>query len=78
MEEQIRKWSESGIGQSILKGKHPVTIEEFRNMVPLTRYEDYADILLNKRNDLLPEEPVIWLETTCRFTAANERARIRS
>ena len=64
MVEQIDKWSNSGLGQRILKGKHPRTIEDFRNMVPLTKYEDYADVLLNKRVDMLPEEPVIWLETT--------------
>jgi hypothetical protein len=64
MEEQIKVWSDSGIGQSILKGKHPRNIDEFRRMVPLTKYEDYADILLNRRVDMLPEEPVIWLETT--------------
>lgn len=64
MVEQIDKWSNSGLGQRILKGKHPRTIEDFRAMVPLTRYEDYADVLLNKRVDMLPEEPVIWLETT--------------
>jgi len=64
MEEQIQIWSDSGIGQSILKGKHPQSIAEFREMVPLTKYEDYADILLNKRTEMLPAEPVIWLETT--------------
>jgi len=64
MEEQIRIWSESEIGKRILKGKNPQNIKEFREMVPLTRYEDYADILLNKRTGMLPEEPVIWLETT--------------
>ena len=64
MEEQIRLWSASGLGQSILRGKKPRTIQEFRKMVPLTRYEDYADILLNHRTDMLPAPPVIWLETT--------------
>lgn len=64
MEEQIRLWSDSGLGQSILRGKKPRTIQEFRKMVPLTRYEDYADILLNHRTDMLPAPPVIWLETT--------------
>lgn len=64
MEEQIRLWSESGLGQSILKGKHPRTIDEFRQMVPLTEYEDYADILLSKRPDMLPGNPIIWIQTT--------------
>ncbi len=31
------------IGKAILKGRNPETIEEFRKMVPLTSYEDYAD-----------------------------------
>ena len=49
LEEQIELWSSSGIGQSILKGKYPRTIEEFREMVPLTTYEDYAPMLLSKQ-----------------------------
>ena len=57
MEEQIQMWSDSGLGQSILKGKHPKTLEEFRQMVPLTEYEDYADILLAKQPHMLPGNP---------------------
>ena len=30
MEEQIQLWSRSGLGQSILKGKYPQNLEEFR------------------------------------------------
>ena len=33
-------------------------------MVPLTGYEDYADILLSKQPDMLPGNPVIWIQTT--------------
>lgn len=61
MEEQIQLWSNCGLGQSILKGKHPKNLEEFRKMVPLTEYEDYADILLTKQPDMLPGNPVIWI-----------------
>lgn len=32
--------------------------------MPLTTYEDYADILLPKRGDMLPDEPIIWIQTT--------------
>ncbi len=64
MEEQIQMWSDSGLGQSILKGKHPKTLEEFRQMVPLTEYEDYADILLAKQPHMLPGNPIIWIQTT--------------
>lgn len=64
MEEQISLWSNSTIGKTILKGKNPGNIEEFREMVPLTDYEDYADILLRKDGDSLPGNPVIWIQTT--------------
>lgn len=64
MEEQIRLWTASGVGQKILQGKRPQTVEDFRRTVPLTTYSDYADILLTKRADLLPGDPVIWLQTT--------------
>lgn len=64
MLEQIRKWRASGIGQTILKGRNPETIEEFRKMVPLTSYEDYADSLSLKDKSILPDDPVVWIQTT--------------
>ena len=64
MEEQVKLWSNCGLGQSILKGKHPQNLDEFRKMVPLTTYDDYADILLAKQPDMLPGNPVIWIQTT--------------
>lgn len=62
--EQMELWSSSALGQSILKGKKPTTIDEFRAMVPLTTYEDYAPILLSKQTKALPAEPVLWVQTT--------------
>ncbi|MBQ3009865.1 MAG: GH3 auxin-responsive promoter family protein [Oscillospiraceae bacterium] len=62
--EQIELWSASGLGQSILKGKYPHTVEEFREMVPLTTYEDYAPTLLSKQTSALPCDPVLWVQTT--------------
>ena len=47
MEEQIRLWSNCGLGQSILKGKHPTNLDEFRKMVPLTTYEDTVSFVQN-------------------------------
>lgn len=64
MSEQILLWCRSGLGKRLLKGKSPETIEEFRKMVPLTAYGDYADILLQKKGDMLPGCPVIWIQTT--------------
>lgn len=62
--EEISLWSHSRIGQQILNGKTPQTLEEFRQMVPLTTYSDYADVLLKKQSEGLPGEPVLWIQTT--------------
>lgn len=64
MSEQIILWSESELGRQLLNGKKPKTIEEFRQMVPLTTYGDYADILLQKKGEMLPDNPIIWIQTT--------------
>ncbi len=63
--EQIELLSNSYIGQEIMgKGVKPKTVEEFRKVVPLTTYEDYADILLNKEEDKLPAKTKYWIQTT--------------
>ncbi len=64
MLEQIELWSNCGLGEKLLKGQKPRTIDEFRQTLPLTTFSDYAETLLNKNNDMLPAEPVIWIETT--------------
>lgn len=64
MEEQIHLWSNSLLGDTILDGKRPATIEEFRRQVPYTDYIDYADTLLQKRTSSLPSEPIVWIQTT--------------
>lgn len=64
MQEQIEIWSDSVLGKCIMGEVRPKTVDEFRKMAPLTSYEDYSDILFKRNADLLPEEPVIWIETT--------------
>ena len=49
-----------------MPGTPPKTVEEFRNRVPLTTYEDYAPFLLNKREDVLPTKPLLWGHTSGR------------
>lgn len=62
--EQIQLLSNCELGQHLFKGKTPKTMEEFRAWVPLTHYEDYADILLEKRENALPAPTSVWIETT--------------
>lgn len=62
--EQIHLLSNCELGQYLFKGQVPKSMEEFRRIVPLTQYEDYADILLEKRENALPAPTAIWIETT--------------
>lgn len=64
MLEQISLWSHCELGKQILNGKRPETIDEFRKMMPLSTYGDYADILLQKKGEMLPDQPVLWIQTT--------------
>lgn len=65
MNEQMRYWCASPLGKKLLAGRQPATIDELREMLDLTNYEDYADVLLARRSDMLPcGEPSIWIQTT--------------
>ena len=64
MAEQIDLWSHSRLGQSLLDGRDCSSVESFRRTFPLTTYEDYADVLLMKRGDMLPDQPIVWIQTT--------------
>lgn len=62
--EQIELLKNCALGRRFLGNKAPATLAEFRKTVPLTRYNDYADILLEKRVEMLPAPPVTWCQTT--------------
>ena len=61
--EQIELWQNSNLSKNILKKpfKH---LEDFKKYIPLTTYEDYADILLKKDDKDLPAKSSLWIETT--------------
>lgn len=63
--EQIELLSCCKLGQKFMgTGIKPATVDAFRESVPLTTYEDYADILLNKSENALPSKPLYWIKTT--------------
>ncbi len=64
MLEQIELYSNCELGRRIMKGNRPATVDEYRRTVPLTKYADYADILLPKVESALPSKPLVWIETT--------------
>lgn len=64
LQEQLEVYAGCELGSRIMGKVPPSTVTEFRKTVPLTTYDDYADILLLKQEELLPAPPVVWLETT--------------
>ncbi len=57
---QLEILNRSTLGQKIMRGAMPQTVEEFRRDVPLTTYSDYCPELLERQEDILPEKPLLW------------------
>ncbi len=68
--EQIDLVSGSPLGKIIMKDTKPRTIDEFREMVPLTTYEDYAPYIGNGQEEYLLEKPYCWGRTSGRGGSA--------
>jgi hypothetical protein len=64
--EQLQLLGRCELGQKLLGGKVPASMDEFRQNVPFTRYKDYVPYLPEKREDVLPEKPSIWVCTSGR------------
>lgn len=62
--EQIDLLNKCKLGKVLLGPKDIRNMDDFRNFVPLTTYDDYADTLLNKRSEDLPSVPLHWVQTT--------------
>ncbi len=64
--EQINLLGKSMMGRMLMGDVIPGSIEEFREIVPLTSYKDYQVYLDQKKTDVLPREPVAWAHTSGR------------
>ena len=64
--EQLELLKKCELGQRIMNGARPESVEEFRELVPLTTYADYAPYLLKRRLGVLPEKPLTWMHTSGR------------
>jgi len=62
--EQIELLKNCELGRKIMGGAMPETVEEFREMVPLTDYGDYLPELVEKREDVLPAKVAHWVRTS--------------
>ncbi|MEG1169776.1 MAG: auxin-responsive protein, partial [Erysipelotrichaceae bacterium] len=54
LKEQMELWLSSNLGKQIMKGKSVSSFSEFKEIVPITNYNDYADVLLSRRSEDLP------------------------
>ncbi len=64
--EQIELLKRCELGHRLLNGAEPSTAEEFIEQVPMTTYVDYCPALLEKREDILPAKPKLWIQTSGR------------
>ena len=55
----------SGLGQRLLQGSLPRSIDEFRRTVPLTTYADYQPELASGHDGGLPGTPIHWAANGC-------------
>jgi len=47
-----------------MNGAKPYNVQDLRERVPLTTYEDYAPYLIERREDVLPMKPAVWQYTS--------------
>jgi len=64
--EQIGLVAGSVLGKKIMSGQKPKTVDEFRQAVPLTRYDDYEPYLSEKNERVLAVKPVSWCHSSGR------------
>lgn len=61
--EQVELLSQCELGYKLMPHPAPRTVEEFRDAVPLTTYQDYVPYLNDKQEDGLPVKPFMWAHT---------------
>ena len=62
--EQIELLKNCELGRKIMREAMPATVEEFREMVPLTNYGAYLPELANKNENNLPAKVARWIRTS--------------
>jgi len=63
--EQVALIHDSVIGKEFIK-QVPKSMEDFRNQVPITSYEDYEKYFDIQREDVLPQDAYLWAHTSGR------------
>lgn len=71
--EQLQLLSDSHLGKKLLRESFPKSLEEFRQTVPLTTYEDYLPYFDEKRADVLAVQPEFWICTSGKFDSYDQK-----
>jgi hypothetical protein len=67
--EQINLLGKSQIGKKMFGERIPASVEEFRQIVPLTTYCDYEEYFDNQNESVLPVKPFVWARTSGRTSS---------
>lgn len=62
--EEIQLVADSVLGKKIMGEKKPKSVDEFRQLIPLTTYEDYEPYLSERREDALAYKPTLWCHSS--------------
>jgi len=62
--EQIELLKNCELGRKVMHGAMPTSVEEFREQVPLTTYDDYCPELIERKEDVLPARVARWVRTS--------------
>jgi hypothetical protein len=66
LREQLTLLGSSKIGQAFMGTQVPQSVEEFQAVVPFTTYNDYAELLADRDESILPVKPHVWARTSGR------------
>ncbi|MCB2179543.1 GH3 auxin-responsive promoter family protein [bacterium] len=66
LKEQLNLMGACKLGKVFMGDTIPQTIEEFKKMVPFTTYDDYAELLDGRNEEILPVKPHVWARTSGR------------
>lgn len=61
---QLQRVARCPLGRRLVGKNVPTGVDEFRNFVPLTTYDDYLPDLEQGNEDSLPEKPYTWVHTS--------------
>ena len=61
---QLQQIARCPLGRRLIGRNIPTSVDEFRDLVPLTTYDDYLPDLEQGNEDSLPEKPYVWVHTS--------------